>query len=224
MTHAAQQEFIQRTLNLFPQFQRTGTILEIGSQNINGTVRGLLEAERYLGIDIAQARDVDFVCPGELIELADEWSDLVISTECLEHCREWVKLVKNAIRICKRGGLMIFTFAGLYRSCHGTTDSGDPGSSPFTTDYYGNISADLFLDSIMLTEWFDRYSFEVNTLAGDSYFWGIRSSQPCTASKNSQQILIDRLARSQGQLGQALSRLAAANKKISELEINQKLL
>ena len=218
MSHPEQIVFIERVLSLFPEFKTPDAILEIGSQNINGTVRDFFNPRKYIGIDINAAKDVDFVCPGELLELPDGWCDLAMSTECLEHAIEWDNIAKNAIRACKPKGLVIFTFAGLYRPCHGTIDSRDPSSSPATLNYYGNIDKDQFFSAIELGELFDRYSFEANMVSGDSYFWGIRSSKAVSYKNDSAAILAERLSRAQGQLGQALSRLASANKKISDLE------
>ena len=223
MAHPEQLSFINRTLDRFPQFKSTDRLLEIGSQNINGTVRDLLRSKRYIGVDLSEAPGVDYVCQGELIELPDGWADVVISTECLEHTESWKQILGNSIRICTRGGIVIFTFAGLFRPAHGTIDSKDPDSSPLTQQHYANIDMNTFMDAVELSVYFDRYCFEANSSPGDSYFWGIRSSEVYIADMTSRDVLIDRLARAQGQLGQALSRLANANRQLAhqEAEIRQ---
>jgi SAM-dependent methyltransferase len=218
MSHPEQVEFIKRTLSLFPEFTAAEHVVEIGSLNINGTIRDLIDSKRYLGVDIGIGDGVDFRCSGELLELPSGFADMVCSTECLEHAEKWVQLLHNIVRICKPGGLVLLTFAGPFRPCHGTVDSRDPNSSPFTENYYKNIDKDAFFSAITLSHCFDRYCFEANLKPGDSYFWGVRSSGRIESEMNSHEILLDRLARAQGQLGQALSRLAMANKKIVELE------
>ena len=218
MAHTEQISFIKRTLELFPQFKSTDRLLEIGSQNINGTARDFLEAKRYIGIDLTEASGVDYVCAGELIELPDAWADVVISTECLEHTEDWKQILVNSIRICTANGIVILTFAGLYRPAHGTIDSKDPDSSPLTQQHYANLDMNTFMDAIKLSAYFDRYCFEANSDPGDSYFWGIRSREEYADNRTSKDILLGRLARAQGQLGQALSRLANANRQLAHQE------
>lgn len=67
------------------------SVLEVGSYNVNGSVRGLVMAycpKSYWGIDICEGPGVDEVCP--VTEYKKQlWHDLVISTEMLEHAEKW---------------------------------------------------------------------------------------------------------------------------------------
>lgn len=66
------------------------SILEVGSANINGSVRPQLEAmdpSLYLGIDLALGPGVDVVTRVE--DFTDGQFDLVISCEMLEHACDW---------------------------------------------------------------------------------------------------------------------------------------
>ncbi len=218
MAHQEQFDFFTKTLFAYPEFKDVDTLLEIGSQDINGSVRSLFSTKKYIGIDLADAPGVDYVCAGELLELPDAWADVVVSTECFEHASNWKAILANAIRICKPNGMVLLTFAGLYRPAHGTLDSKDPQSSPFTSEYYKNIDMNTFLNAVLLSQYFVRYGFESNSNPGDSYFWGIRSSEAYIAEQSSENILLDRLARAQGQLGQALARLVKANRLVAEQE------
>ena len=187
-------------------FEKSGNILEVGSQNINGTVRDYFPSSTsYLGIDLSMAKCVDWVVPGELIELPDEWADVVISTECFEHCKDWEKVFINMIRILKPGGLCILTCASGERATHGTIDS-DEGSSPFTPNYYKNLNAEDIAEKIRLGLYFNHHAFEINTIEHDLYFWGIRTSTSIVESDNYWENTASRLARCQGQLGQAAAR------------------
>jgi len=78
--------------------------------------------------------------------------------------------------------------------------------------HYANIDVNAFMDAVELSTYFERYCFEANSSPGDSYCWGMRSSEMYIVDMTSRGILIDRLVRAQGQLGQALSRLANANR------------
>ena len=89
-----------------------GRVLEVGSQDVNGTVRdSFADAESYLGIDMAPARGVDLVLLShEIPEVYPDGSfDTVICCECLEHdIKPWetVEAMRNAIR---PGGHMLIT-------------------------------------------------------------------------------------------------------------------
>lgn len=207
MAHPEQQAFFDRLKLLFPeQFQSRLHVLEVGSQDINGSIRILFEDHlNYLGLDLSLAKGVDWTVPGELIELPDGWADTCISTECFEHAHCWDQILVNMIRITKPGGLLILTFAGDERPAHGTVDS-EEGSSPFTTSYYRNLGADDIASKIRLGYYFDRHGFEINSLSKDTYFWGVRSEQPVSDSDSYWRSPLDRLARAQGQLSHAVLR------------------
>jgi len=207
MAHKEQREFFEElNLRFSKFFLSANRVFEVGSQNINGTVRDFFpNAREYLGIDLGMAPDVDWVIPGELAELSDGWADIVISTECFEHCDNWHIVFLNMARILASGGLFVFTSAGTGRAAHGTIDS-DEYSSPFTTSYYKNLDVDRVAEKIKLGCFFDSHGFEVNSKSGDLYFWGIRSGLAFDEIESHWSSPLDRLARAQGQLAQAASR------------------
>jgi SAM-dependent methyltransferase len=207
MAHKEQREFFEElNLRFSRLFSSANRVFEVGSQNINGTVRDFFpNAREYLGIDLGMAPDVDWVIPGELAELSDGWADIVISTECFEHCDNWHLVFLNMARILASGGLFVFTSAGTGRAAHGTIDS-DEYSSPFTTSYYKNLDVDQVAEKIKLGCYFDSHGFEVNSKSGDLYFWGIRSGLAFDEIESHWSSPLDRLARAQGQLAQAASR------------------
>jgi SAM-dependent methyltransferase len=89
-------------------------LLEVGSFDVNGTIRPGLEAlgpAQYVGIDMRQGPGVDIVCDAAEIDRrfgADAF-DVVVSTELLEHAREWKKIIHNFKYILKPGGLLVVT-------------------------------------------------------------------------------------------------------------------
>jgi glycosyltransferase involved in cell wall biosynthesis/SAM-dependent methyltransferase len=206
MAHPQQLAYFERVRNLFADaFANAENILEVGSQNINGTVRDFFAANiNYLGIDLGMAKDVDLVIPGELIELPDSWADVSISTECFEHAEHWKEILLNMIRITKPEGLILLTFAGKGRPVHGTLDS-DLFSSPFTTSYYRNLGPDDISKEIAIGKYFTRHTFEVDSIAHDTYFWGLRNSDNPVDPASDWESLERRLVRAQGQLGQAVN-------------------
>jgi hypothetical protein len=181
-------------------------VLEIGSQDINGTVRDFFQPDaNYLGLDLGIAKGVDWTIPGELVELPDQWARVCISTECFEHAATWAQILLNMIRITQENCLLILSIAGHGRASHGTVDS-DVESSPLTTSYYKNLGPDDITQKIRLGHYFKRHGFQVNSEAGDTYFWGIRSAACVNTFDDGWQSPLDRLARAQGQLSQAVNR------------------
>jgi hypothetical protein len=87
--------------------------LEVGSGNVNGSVRPYLERldpARYVGVDAAPGDGVDLV--GDCAELTDfitDQFDVVISTEMLEHVRDWRACVYEMAKVCAPGGLIVWT-------------------------------------------------------------------------------------------------------------------
>jgi SAM-dependent methyltransferase len=218
MAHPEQQDFFERlSISFSRNFTEARKILEIGSQNINGTVRTFFpQASEYIGIDLGLAECVDWVVPGELLELPDGWADITISTECFEHCEAWEKVFKNMIRMTKSGGVVIFTCASTGRLTHGTIDS-DEWHSPFTTSYYKNLDVDNITEKIKLGAYFNRHGFEVDSSSSDLYFWGVRSGSTFADLENHWENPLDRLSRSQGQLAQAAARHASVQAQLDEL-------
>ena len=89
-------------------------VLEVGSVDVNGNLRPIVEAHgprEYVGVDIEKGRGVDVVCRAEdiLQTFGRESFDAVISTEMLEHIRDWRTVVSNIKNICRPGGVVLLT-------------------------------------------------------------------------------------------------------------------
>jgi SAM-dependent methyltransferase len=89
-------------------------VIEVGSYDVNGSARQSIEALRpasYIGVDIISGPGVDFVC--DAADLLDNFEpgsfDVVISTEMVEHARDWRTVFTNLKRLCAPGGLVIIT-------------------------------------------------------------------------------------------------------------------
>jgi len=89
---------------------RNRRILEVGSKYVNGSVGTLIERfmkpKEYIRVDIEPGKFIDIILPAErLVEyFGEERFDVVISTELLEHVRDWRLVVNNMERVLKRGG------------------------------------------------------------------------------------------------------------------------
>lgn len=207
MAHRQQQDFVLRVLQRHQEcVQKTANILEIGSQDISGSVRKFFGASQaYIGVDLGMAPGVDLVVPGELLQLSTGWADICISTECFEHAKRWKDILINMIRITKEDGLVLITCAGFGRPTHGTIDT-NTYSSPFTASYYKNLIPEDIDSAINAGKYFKKYGFEVDCEAHDTYFWGIRNSSIDAETMSTEEAL----ARARGQISMISSELAHA--------------
>jgi hypothetical protein len=171
MSHPQQREFIESVRRAMPQYFTGVSVLEIGSLNINGTVRDFFNAREYIGVDLAAGPGVDVVCPGNELRYDDNSFDVVISAECFEHDAHWQLTFSNMFRMAR--GLVIFTCATTGRAEHGTART-SPADSPFTCEsgYYRNLTPHDFYAAFNLSPMFARYDFSFNHASHDLYFWG----------------------------------------------------
>jgi SAM-dependent methyltransferase len=196
MSHSTQQDFISYVKDKFPSFFENKKVLEVGSLDINGTMRSFFSNCDYLGIDVGEGRGVDLVAQGQKYDAPDESFDVCSSGECFEHNPYWAETFANMVRMCKSGGLIFFTCATTGRSEHGTSRT-DSGSSPLTVsigwEYYKNLDEQDFRESFeeSFDEIFSEYEFHstvdydnptefiknmrtyINPCE-DLYFWGIK--------------------------------------------------
>ena len=97
---------------LTPSDVRGKRVLEVGSLDVNGSVRGDIVAlgpAEYVGIDIRPGPGVDVICDaGDLVaRFGENAFDVVVSTELLEHARDWRRVVSNIKRVTRPSGVMI---------------------------------------------------------------------------------------------------------------------
>jgi SAM-dependent methyltransferase len=177
MAHKGQQDFIQLVQGQFPNFFLNKRVLEIGSLDINGSVRSYFRECSYTGIDVAAGPGVDLVCQGQDYDGPEDSFDIVISCEVMEHNPNWAETMRNMVRVCKPGGMVLMTCATLGRGEHGTART-SPNSSPLTVElgwnYYRNLTARDF-KKLRTTEglW---CVFAYNWKSHDLYLVGIKGN------------------------------------------------
>lgn len=84
------------------------TVLDVGSADVNGTYKPMIEAlgYSYIGLDIAEGKNVDIVAPPYCYPFQDGLFDIVISGSCMEHVeRPWL-WIPEITRVLKSGGLL----------------------------------------------------------------------------------------------------------------------
>jgi SAM-dependent methyltransferase len=86
----------------------TGRTLELGSANVNGSVRPLFSGE-YVGIDHEQAAGVDIVMSAAALTFEDASFDTVVSTSMLEHDPSFWRTLAEVGRVLRPGGFLVLT-------------------------------------------------------------------------------------------------------------------
>ena len=175
MAHIQQREFLQKLRETMPEAFTGVTVLEVGSLDINGTVRDFFDSTDYVGVDVAPGKGVDVVAQGEHLDYEDSSFDVVISAECFEHNPEWVATFRNMWRMSK--DIVIMTCASDGRPEHGTTRT-SPADSPNTLhwDYYKNLNEADFRTHFDIEGMFSEYAFEYNPASCDLYFYGRKNN------------------------------------------------
>lgn len=170
--HGEAYEFILSTTgkNKMPE----GLVVEIGSRNINGTIRGCFK-EPYVATDVAPGPGVDVVADGATYE-PPQPAAIVVCCEVLEHARNAPEICANAYRILAPGGVFLVTAAGTGRAPHSAVDGGrlNPG------EFYRNVT------ETDLRAWladFSECDVTVNPRANDIYAVAWKGKAPKAARK-----------------------------------------
>lgn len=109
-------------------------VVEVGSRNINGTVRGFFPNADYHGIDLIAGNDVDEVADAVTWKPTTK-AHVVVCCEMLEHCEQWRDVIHNAAGWLRKNGQIVITAAGPNRVPHSGIDGG-----PLRADeFYENI-------------------------------------------------------------------------------------
>ncbi len=103
---------------------RGKSVIEVGALDVNGSLRDDVEAlkpTQYLGVDIEMGPRVDQVCNAyELLDrFGPESFDLLITTELMEHVRDWRKVVSNFKRLLRPLGSILITTRSKGFAYHG---------------------------------------------------------------------------------------------------------
>jgi SAM-dependent methyltransferase len=113
--HRSVKEYVYEFLHEVKCFETD--IIEVGSRNVNGTIKDYIKSlkpKSYIGVDMIPGRDVDVVASAENLTniFGKEKFDIVISTEMLEHCSDWKKVINEMFLICKNNGMILLTARG----------------------------------------------------------------------------------------------------------------
>ena len=89
-------------------------VLEVGARAVNGSLREVIESHgpaEYVGVDIEPGPGVDLLCPAEelVARFGEGRFDVLVSTEVIEHVRDWRAVISNYKRVLAPGGLLLLT-------------------------------------------------------------------------------------------------------------------
>lgn len=98
--------------NLKEKDIRGKSIIEVGSTDVNGSLRSIAEAfepNHYIGVDIQIGPGVDMICRAEdlINKFGTNRFDMLICTEVLEHVKNWGKVIHNLKQVIKPGGMLL---------------------------------------------------------------------------------------------------------------------
>lgn len=180
MAHQEQKDYFISIKKNKPEYFLNKKVLDIGSLDINGNNKNLFENCEYIGLDIAEGKNVDVVSLAHEYKSPDESFDVIISNDCFEHDMFYEKTFKNIIRMLKPNGLFLFTCKTTGSKEHGTLNSDGGFSSPLTikypewANYYKNITEDDVRKTINIDDTFKAYEFSVLDITKDIRFWGVK--------------------------------------------------
>lgn len=99
---------MQKMLNKHIKNMQEEKVLDVGSQDVNGSYKPLFKnAKSYHGADMEKAKNVDIVMQEFKIPMVEESYSLVVSGQCLEHCRNPFLLVGEMYRVLEENGIVI---------------------------------------------------------------------------------------------------------------------
>jgi SAM-dependent methyltransferase len=122
MCNRACVEFARRRLG--PADVAGRNVIEVGSLDVNGSVRHVVEAlepASYVGVDLAPGPGVDELCDaGDLVRRFGRASfDVVVCTEVVEHVRDWRRVISNLKGVAAPGGIVVLTTRSRGFKYHG---------------------------------------------------------------------------------------------------------
>ncbi|MGA2120270.1 MAG: class I SAM-dependent methyltransferase [Bryobacteraceae bacterium] len=103
---------------------RGKAVLEVGARNVNGSLRSFVEGlapSQYIGVDLESGPGVDEVgrAEGLPMRFGDAAFDLLISTELVEHVRDWQRVFSNFKSLLRPNGVLLLTTRSLGFPYHG---------------------------------------------------------------------------------------------------------
>lgn len=107
--HLNNRKWLEDCKKKYPKNFNKCSVLEIGSQDVNGTARDYFEDCDYVGIDIEQGKGVDIVMNARKTKFETKF-DTLLFLSVFEHDLNWKNTFKHNIQWIKKGGLCLVSF------------------------------------------------------------------------------------------------------------------
>ena len=78
--------------------------------------------DAYIGIDINRGSSAEIVGIGEKLPFKDNYFDIALSIQVLEHVIDPLMMLKEIHRVCKNSGFLVLSTHGIYLEDHGPND------------------------------------------------------------------------------------------------------
>lgn len=169
MAHTAQRIFFDEVRQQMPKYFTKVKVIDFGSKDYNGSLKEFFTDSDYIGVDISEGKNVDYVSKCHEFTTNEKF-DVVVSGEMLEHDEYWRLSLKKMYDLLLPNGLLVISCAGKDRPEHGTrrTDGHLYGT---TQDYYMNLEPEHFREVLKEDMFEDSNCFGYNQ---DTYFYGIK--------------------------------------------------
>ena len=79
-------------------------ILDVGSYDVNGSLKPIFKEGEYIGLDQAPGPNVDVVSSSHKIEMEDNSFDIIVTSSCFEHDPMFWLTFLEMVRLVKPGG------------------------------------------------------------------------------------------------------------------------
>ena len=98
----------QRFFDTYANPGAYGTVLDIGSQDVNGSIRDVMPTGfKYVGVDFVAGTNVDVVLTDPYdLPFENDAIDIIVSSSCFEHSEMFWLLFIETLRILKPSGLL----------------------------------------------------------------------------------------------------------------------
>lgn len=106
MHHSAYKNAEKFRIDYLPEDISGLRVIDIGSYDVNGTLKPIFKSGNYTGLDMEMGPNVDVVAKANDIPFKDSYFDVVLSSSCFEHDDFFWETFLEMCRILKPGGFM----------------------------------------------------------------------------------------------------------------------
>jgi len=129
--HESNKEFWKYCQKKYSEwFTEETTILEIGSNYENGSIRDFFNVKEHIGVDWREGKNVDVVCLAHEMKkegLLSESFDALTSASMLEHDPYWRDSVKHMLSFLKEDGIACISWGSANNPPHDANMAPDGG-------------------------------------------------------------------------------------------------